>query len=79
MKTTGRGKQRDREPGWPRRTRVGPQPGLLVACCAGPGPRHAVFPEITPKILDRMNRIATYLWAARILKTHRFGGPHDRA
>jgi hypothetical protein len=79
MKTTGPGEKRGGEGGGRRRTQDAHRPALLVACCSGSGPRNAVLPEVTPEILDRMNRIATYLLAASLFETPRFGGSHDRA
>lgn len=56
------------------------RPTLVVSRCAGCRRGRATLPTLTPRVLDRMNRLATYLRAASILKLHPFGGsPNDLA
>lgn len=53
------------------------RPTLLVSRCAGCRRGSDTLPALTPRVLDRMNRLATYLRAASILKNQSFGGSHD--
>lgn len=53
------------------------RPTLLLSLCAGCRRGSDTLPALTPRVLDRMNRLATYLRAASILQNQSFGGSRD--
>jgi hypothetical protein len=55
-----------------------PHPFQIVPCSGSDA--HAAEPaDPSYRTQDRLNRIATFIMAARILRTQRLGGSYDRA